>query len=208
MQVIHELRHGIKLRKVSTGVSESTSEIVTAASSVSSTSPIKATRRNIEYELTPFEILLDQIRARRYHLKKVSLENKHSIGAAIKKDARDIILDFIRSRPPLKKPSQRKIRSSAAVLSRSQPINLHEQLMMSIRNYSTPLRRVETMSKSTLAAATADTSSQSGPATEVKKKKLIKVDKKLLNRLTSSDDVRVILIHFNPYLDPIWDKIR
>lgn len=206
--MIHELRHGIKLRKVSTGVSESTSEIVTAASSVSSTSPIKATRRNIEYELTPFEILLDQIRARRYHLKKVSLENKHSIGAAIKKDARDIILDFIRSRPPLKKPSQRKIRSSAAVLSRSQPINLHEQLMMSIRNYSTPLRRVETMSKSTLAAATADTSSQSGPATEVKKKKLIKVDKKLLNRLTSSDDVRVILIHFNPYLDPIWDKIK
>lgn len=190
MQVIHELRHGIKLRKVSTdsnsGTGTDTSDQIVGSGTI--TSPIKSSvRRNIEYELTPFEILLDQIRARRYNLKKVSLE--HSLGAAIKKDARDIILDFIRSRPPLKKPSQRKThstRSSAALLSKSQPVNLHEQLMMSIRNYSTPLRRVEIPSKSL--SKTADPNS-SAPAVEVKKKKLIKVDKKLLNNLTSSYDV-------------------
>lgn len=54
MQVIHELRNGVKLRKVC-----ETQELLL--------------RRHIEYELTPFEILLDQIRARRYHLKKVSV---------------------------------------------------------------------------------------------------------------------------------------
>lgn len=194
MQVIHELRHGIKLRKVSTAV-EADEELKIGSGSVQS--PIKssvgATRRNIEYELTPFEILLDQIRARRYHLKKVSLD--HSIGAAIKKDARDIILDFIRSRPPLKKPTQRKStsRASASILSKSQPVNLHEQLMMSIRNYSTPLRRVEIMSKSTIMAASGADASDSAPVVEVKKKKLIKVDKKLLNHLTSSDDVSSVI---------------
>ena len=54
MQVIHELRNGVKLRKVC-----ETHELLL--------------RRHIEYELTPFEILLDQIRARRYHLKKVTV---------------------------------------------------------------------------------------------------------------------------------------
>ena len=53
MQVIHELRNGVKLRKVCDKADEF--------------------RRHIEYELTPFEILLDQIRARRYHLKKVTV---------------------------------------------------------------------------------------------------------------------------------------
>lgn len=51
MQVIHELRNGIKLRKVSTN----------------------ELKRHIEYELTPFEILLDQIRSRRYSLRKVAV---------------------------------------------------------------------------------------------------------------------------------------
>jgi spire-like protein len=50
MQVISELRNGVKLRKV-----------------------CEINERNLEYELTPFEILLDQIRAKRYHLRKVSV---------------------------------------------------------------------------------------------------------------------------------------
>ena len=60
MQVIHELRNGVKLRKVC-----ETQELLL--------------RRHIEYELTPFEILLDQIRARRYHLRKVSVSNAEKI---------------------------------------------------------------------------------------------------------------------------------
>lgn len=194
MQVIQELRHGVKLRKVSTINGSGGTVATSSEGSGSRTSPIKSTRRNIEYELTPFEILLDQIRARRYHLKKVSLE-KNSIGAAIKKDARDIILDFIRSRPPLKKSSQRKLNRTASTSllgshNKSQPVNLHEQLMVSIRNYSTPLRRVETQLKKSTTMAT--TSSGDQVEVEIKKKKLIKVDKKLLNNLTnnSSDDVR------------------
>jgi hypothetical protein len=51
MQIIHELRNGIKLRKVSES---------------------EKYKRHIEYELTPFEILLDQIRTRQYRLRKVS----------------------------------------------------------------------------------------------------------------------------------------
>jgi spire-like protein len=55
MQVIRELRNGVKLRKVSEN----------------------PCGRHIEYELTPFEILLDQIRAKKYHLKKVSMNFEH-----------------------------------------------------------------------------------------------------------------------------------
>ena len=158
MQVIHELRHGVKLRKVS----EKPYEM----------------RRHIEYELTPFEILLDQIRARKYHLKKVSMDT--SLAPEVKKDARDIILEFIRSRPPLKKSSQRKLNKA-----RSQPTNLHEQLMNSIRNYSTPLRKTEVNIRTVKL-------SKDSPMTSIEiemPKRLLKVDKKLLNQLTSSDDV-------------------
>lgn len=57
MQVIHELRNGVKLRKIS---------------------EVNQQHRHIEFELTPFEILLDQIRTKRYHLRKVivSYSNK------------------------------------------------------------------------------------------------------------------------------------
>jgi hypothetical protein len=165
MQVIHELRHGVKLRKVC----ERPYEI----------------RRHIEYELTPFEILLDQIRARKYHLKKVNRDS--SLAPQVKKDARDIILEFIRSRPPLKKSSARKLNKI-----RSQPINLHEQLMNSIRNYPMPSLRktIVNKSKSGELSTTIGPDGQTVQTTEAKTpKRLLKVDKKLLNNLTSSDDV-------------------
>ncbi len=79
MQVIRELRHGVKLKKV-----------------VYSRTPI-------EYELTPYEILMEDIRSRRYKLNKVMVDG--NIPAPVKKDAHAIILEFIRSRPPLRKVS-------------------------------------------------------------------------------------------------------
>jgi spire-like protein len=166
MQVIHELRNGVKLRKVC----EKPYEI----------------RRRIEYELTPFEILLDQIRARKYHLKKVSLDT--SLAPQVKKDARDIILEFIRSRPPLKKSSQRKLANK--ILAKTQQLpNLHEQLMMSIRNYSIPLRKTQINMKSKSLDQTTHDSTTADSSMNKIPKRLLKVDKKLLNKLASSDDV-------------------
>lgn len=116
MQVIGELRMGVKLKKVN------------------------YSRTPIEYELTPYEILMDDIRSRRYTLRKVDgaipqrwvVEIFFYLGSclfltlfeiflrnefdfcfclyicflfvrSVKKDAHAMILDFIRSRPPLKK---------------------------------------------------------------------------------------------------------
>jgi hypothetical protein len=162
MQVIHELRHGVKLRKVS---------------------ELYINRRNIEYELTPFEILLDQIRAKRYHLKKVSVD---TLNNELKKDARDIILEFIRSRPPLKKTSLRNLNNTKI---KNEPLNLHEQLMNSIRNYSTPLRKISTQVKNNVNLYKYNDESLNKSSVDNKKKRLLKPDKKLLNNLTSSDDV-------------------
>ena len=53
-----------------------------------------------EYALTPYEILMDDIRSRRYKLNKVMVDGE--LPPRVKKDAHDLILDFIRSRPPLK----------------------------------------------------------------------------------------------------------
>lgn len=81
MQVIRDLRQGVKLKKVK----------------FSHGPPI-------EYELTPYEILMDDIRSRRYKLNKVMVDG--SLPKRVKKDAHAIILEFIRSRPPLRKVFQ------------------------------------------------------------------------------------------------------
>ncbi len=170
MQVIHELRHGVKLRK---------------------TFQISQQKRHIEYELTPFEILLDQIRTRRYNLRKI----KRSLAPKIKKDARDIILDFIRSRPPLKpvvaKPKQR-----------TEPLTIHEKLMQSIRSYVVPSLRKASLNsnKRTGYSCLENQLYKTFPETwlipeslnetrALNKKRLIKVDKSITN---SSDDVSSI----------------
>lgn len=77
VQVIRELRNGVKLKKVD------------------------YSRTPIEFELTPYEILMDDIRSRRYKLNKVMVDG--DIPHKVKKDAHAIILEFIRSRPPLRK---------------------------------------------------------------------------------------------------------
>ncbi len=81
-QVIRELRHGVQLKKV------------------------HYTRTPVEFELTPYEILMDDIRSRRYTLNKVS---QSDIPHTVKKDAHALILEFIRSRPPLKRVSNLNI---------------------------------------------------------------------------------------------------
>lgn len=63
-----------------------------------SKNPPRGRGRGAEFELTPYEILMDDIRERRYRLRKTP-----SPSPRLRKDAHAIILEFIRSRPPLKK---------------------------------------------------------------------------------------------------------
>ncbi|XP_058814922.1 protein spire isoform X2 [Topomyia yanbarensis] len=83
MQVVDELRRGVRLKK------------------------INFSRTPIEYELTPYEILMEDIRCRKYNLRKVMVDG--DIPPKVKKDAHAVILEFIRSRPPLRKASERKL---------------------------------------------------------------------------------------------------
>ncbi|KAH7642590.1 hypothetical protein HUG17_5637 [Dermatophagoides farinae] len=103
IQVIRELRHGVKLKKVD-----------------------HDSIHNTEYELTPYEMLLDDIRARRYKLNKVMVNG--DLPPRVKKDAHELILDFIRSRPPLVPVSNRVLKPAPP-----RQVTLYEKLMDSIR---------------------------------------------------------------------------
>ncbi|XP_070574992.1 protein spire homolog 1-like isoform X2 [Ptychodera flava] len=99
MQVIKDLRKEVQLKK------------------------IEETRRApIEFELTPYEMLLDDIRSKRYALKQVMVNG--DIPPRVKKEAHDVILEFIRSRPPLKPVGERKM---APV---SQPKKTQREMML------------------------------------------------------------------------------
>lgn len=90
VQVIQELRKGVKLKKVE--------------ANLGSKSTTRGRGKGAEFELTPYEILMDDIRKRRYHLRKTPSPTPN-----LKKDAHAVILEFIRSRPPLKKASERQL---------------------------------------------------------------------------------------------------
>ncbi|XP_017762207.1 PREDICTED: protein spire isoform X3 [Eufriesea mexicana] len=90
VQVIQELRKGVKLKKVE--------------ANLGSKNTVRGRGRGAEFELTPYEILMDDIRKRRYHLRKTPSPTPH-----LRKDAHAVILEFIRSRPPLKKASERQL---------------------------------------------------------------------------------------------------
>ena len=75
-QILKDLRTGVKLKKVD------------------------YTKTPVEYELTPYEVLMEDIRARKFTLNKIMVDGE--LPPRIKKDAHDIILHFIRNRPPLK----------------------------------------------------------------------------------------------------------
>ncbi|KAG7207868.1 hypothetical protein KM043_009465 [Ampulex compressa] len=90
VQVIQELRRGVKLKKVE--------------ANLGSKGTTRGRGKGAEFELTPYEILMDDIREKRYHLRKTPSPTPH-----LKKDAHAIILEFIRSRPPLRKASERQL---------------------------------------------------------------------------------------------------
>lgn len=101
VQVMGELRMGVKLKKV------------------------HYSKAPIEYELTPYEILMKDIRSCRYNLRKIMVNG--DVPSRITKDAHAIILEFIRSRPPLKKVGDRKLPPQIRTLTP------REQLLNSIK---------------------------------------------------------------------------
>ncbi|XP_060518930.1 protein spire [Cylas formicarius] len=101
VQVMGELRTGVKLKKVN------------------------YSKAPIEYELTPYEILMKDIRTCRYNLRKIMVNG--DIPSRVTKDAHAIILEFIRSRPPLRKVSDRKLPPQQRTLTP------REQLLLSIK---------------------------------------------------------------------------
>ncbi|XP_006860318.1 PREDICTED: protein spire homolog 2 [Chrysochloris asiatica] len=105
VQLMRELRHGVKLKKVQD----------------QEFNPLPT-----EFQLTPFEMLMQDIRARNYKLRKVMVDG--DIPPRVKKDAHEIILDFIRSRPPLKQVSERRLRP----LPQKQR-TLHEKILEEIK---------------------------------------------------------------------------
>ncbi|XP_051926555.1 protein spire homolog 1-like isoform X3 [Hippocampus zosterae] len=105
VQVMRDLRHGVKLKKVQER----------------QYNPLP-----IEYQLTPYEMLMDDIRSKRYKLRKVMVNG--DIPPRLKKSAHEVILEFIRSRPPLNPVSARKLKPTPP-----QPQSLHERLLEDIK---------------------------------------------------------------------------
>ncbi|CAN9504039.1 unnamed protein product [Ophioblennius macclurei] len=106
VQVMRDLRHGVQLKKVQERLYN----------------PLP-----IEYQLTPYEMLMDDIRAKRYTLRKVMVNG--DIPPRLKKSAHEIILEFIRSRPPLNPVAARKLKPRPV-----RPQSLHERLLDDIRS--------------------------------------------------------------------------
>ncbi|XP_019345951.1 protein spire homolog 1 isoform X1 [Alligator mississippiensis] len=105
VQVMRDLRNGVKLKKVQER----------------QYNPLP-----IEYQLTPYEMLMDDIRSKRYTLRKVMVSG--DIPPRLKKSAHEIILDFIRSRPPLNPASARKLKPTPP-----RPRSLHERILEEIK---------------------------------------------------------------------------
>ncbi|XP_055343975.1 protein spire homolog 1-like isoform X2 [Paramacrobiotus metropolitanus] len=102
MQVVGKLREGVQLRKVAS-----------------------LARAPIVYELTPYEMLMEDIRLRRYSLKNTPTPE----SSPRKMDAHDIILEYIRSRPPLSSVDNRILRP------KKENFTAIELLMDSIRHF-------------------------------------------------------------------------
>ncbi|XP_035484008.2 protein spire homolog 1 isoform X2 [Scophthalmus maximus] len=105
VQVMRDLRDGVKLKKVHER----------------QYNPLP-----IEYQLTPYEMLMDDIRSQRYKLRKVMVNG--DIPPRLKKSAHDVILEFIRSRPPLNPVSARKLKPQTQL-----PPTLHERILEEIK---------------------------------------------------------------------------
>ncbi|XP_036963166.1 protein spire homolog 2 [Acanthopagrus latus] len=105
VQLMKELRQGVKLKKVQE----------------QPFNPLPT-----EFSLTPFEMLMQDIRARKFQLRKVMVGG--DIPTRVKRNAHELILDFIRSRPPLKPVSERSLPPPPP----QQPC-LHDQVLAEIK---------------------------------------------------------------------------
>lgn len=105
VQLMKELRQGVKLKQVQE----------------TSFQPVPS-----EFSLTPFEMLLQDIRTRKFQLRKVMVDG--DIPTRVKRNAHELILDFIRSRPPLKPVSERSLAPLPP-----QEQTLHEQVLAQIK---------------------------------------------------------------------------
>ncbi|XP_061101939.1 protein spire homolog 2 [Conger conger] len=114
VQLMRELRQGVKLKKVQEQQFD----------------PLPT-----EFRLTPFEMLMQDIRARKFQLRKVMVDG--DIPTRVKQDAHELILDFIRSRPPLKPVSERSLRPPL-----QEQQSLHERILAEIKQ-ERKLRPVE-----------------------------------------------------------------
>ncbi|XP_040209867.1 protein spire homolog 1 isoform X2 [Rana temporaria] len=106
VQVMRDLRNGVKLKKVQER---------------------QYNMLPIEFQLTPYEMLMDDIRSKRYTLRKVVVQG--DTPPRLKKSAHEIILDFIRSRPPLNPVSARKLKPTPP-----RPRSLHERILEEIKS--------------------------------------------------------------------------
>ncbi|XP_058260770.1 protein spire homolog 1 isoform X2 [Hemibagrus wyckioides] len=106
VQVMRDLRNGVKLKKVQER----------------QYNPLP-----IEYQLTPYEMLMDDIRSKRYKLRKVMVNG--DIPPRLKKSAHEVILEFIRSRPPLNPVAARKLKPNPP-----RPPSLHERILEEIKS--------------------------------------------------------------------------
>ncbi|XP_035286382.1 protein spire homolog 1-like isoform X7 [Anguilla anguilla] len=106
VQVMRDLRNGVKLKKVQER----------------QYNPLA-----IEFQLTPYEMLMDDIRSKRYNLRKVMVNG--DVPPKLKKSAHEVILDFIRSRPPLNPVAARKLKPHPY-----RPRSLHERILDEIKS--------------------------------------------------------------------------
>ncbi|XP_037622992.1 protein spire homolog 2 isoform X2 [Sebastes umbrosus] len=105
VQLMKELRQGVKLKKVQ----EQPFNLLPT-----------------EFSLTPFEMLMQDIRTRKFQLRKVMVDG--DIPTRVKRNAHELILDFIRSRPPLKPVSERSLPPPPL-----QEQSLHEKVLAGIK---------------------------------------------------------------------------
>ncbi|XP_062403824.1 protein spire homolog 2 [Sardina pilchardus] len=105
VQLMKELRQGVKLKKVEE----------------QPFNPLPT-----EFSLTPFEMLMQDIRLRKYKLRKVMVDG--DIPTRVKRNAHELILEFIRSRPPLKPASERSLPPPP-----QRPQSLHDRVLEGIR---------------------------------------------------------------------------
>ncbi|KAF3840199.1 hypothetical protein F7725_018916 [Dissostichus mawsoni] len=106
VQVMRTLREGVKLKKVQDR----------------QYNPLP-----IEFQLTPYEMLMNDIKSKRYNLRKVMMHG--DIPPRLKKSAHEVILEFIRSRPPLNPVSARKLKPLTQL-----PPTLHERILSEIKS--------------------------------------------------------------------------